>query len=82
MILKSEAPSGVKYLQTMVECLALLGKIAAGGSVIRFLSSSLFLVFSSSARESAFHIIISSSIDMSSGYEENQNWLVGNLLVI
>jgi exocyst complex component 4 len=34
MILKSEAPSGVKYLQTMVECLALLGKIAAGGSVI------------------------------------------------
>jgi hypothetical protein len=46
MILKSEAPSGVKYLQTMVECLALLGKIAAAGSVIRFLSSSLFLVFS------------------------------------
>ncbi|KAG0618847.1 hypothetical protein M758_4G095100 [Ceratodon purpureus] len=33
-ILKSDAPSGVKYLQTMVECLALLGKIPAGGSII------------------------------------------------
>lgn len=34
-LLKSDAPSGVKYLQTMVECLALLGKIPAGGSIIR-----------------------------------------------
>jgi len=33
-ILKSDAPSGVKYLQTMVECLALLGKVSAGGSII------------------------------------------------
>lgn len=37
-ILKSDAPPGVKYLQTMVECLALLGKIPAGGSIIRSVS--------------------------------------------
>lgn len=36
-ILKSDAPSGVKYLQTMVECLALLGKVSAGGSIIRLI---------------------------------------------
>ncbi|XP_073395601.1 exocyst complex component SEC8 isoform X2 [Physcomitrium patens] len=33
-LLKSDAPQGVKYLQTMVECLALLGKITAAGSII------------------------------------------------
>ncbi|KAL2621943.1 hypothetical protein R1flu_002148 [Riccia fluitans] len=31
---KSDATPSVKYLQTMVECLALLGKIAAAGAVI------------------------------------------------
>ncbi|KAG0614993.1 hypothetical protein M758_5G006700 [Ceratodon purpureus] len=34
MLLKSDSPQGVKYLQTMVECLALLGKITAAGSII------------------------------------------------
>ncbi|XP_024372095.1 exocyst complex component SEC8 isoform X2 [Physcomitrium patens] len=33
-LLKSDAPSGVKYLQTMVECLSLLRKIPEGGSII------------------------------------------------
>ncbi|XP_024391449.1 exocyst complex component SEC8 isoform X3 [Physcomitrium patens] len=33
-ILKHNASSGVKYLQTMVECLAMLGKIPAGSSII------------------------------------------------
>lgn len=37
-ILRSDAPSGVKYLQTMVECLALLGKVSAGGSIIRLIN--------------------------------------------
>ncbi|CAI9091156.1 OLC1v1026103C1 [Oldenlandia corymbosa var. corymbosa] len=31
---KSDAPSHVKYLQTMVECLCLLGKVAAAGTII------------------------------------------------
>lgn len=35
MLLKSDAPQGVKYLRTMVECLALLGKISSAGVIIR-----------------------------------------------
>nr|GME00702.1 exocyst complex component SEC8 [Ipomoea batatas] len=31
---KSEAPFHVKYLQTMVECLCMLGKVAAAGAMI------------------------------------------------
>lgn len=31
---KSDAPLNVKYLQTMVECLSMLGKIAAAGAII------------------------------------------------
>ncbi|XP_027111493.2 exocyst complex component SEC8 [Coffea arabica] len=31
---KSDAPLHVKYLQTMVECLCLLGKVAAAGAII------------------------------------------------
>lgn len=31
---KNEAPLHVKFLQTMVECLALLGKVAAAGAII------------------------------------------------
>ncbi|KAL3523498.1 hypothetical protein ACH5RR_016332 [Cinchona calisaya] len=31
---KSEAPLHVRYLQTMVECLCLLGKVAAAGAII------------------------------------------------
>jgi len=34
MLLKSDAPQGVKYLRTMVECLALLGKISSAGVII------------------------------------------------
>lgn len=34
MITKNEAPLHVKYLQTMVECLALLGKVAAAGAML------------------------------------------------
>ncbi|XP_027367422.1 exocyst complex component SEC8 isoform X2 [Abrus precatorius] len=33
-IRKSDAPLHVKYLQTMVECLCMLGKVAAAGAVI------------------------------------------------
>lgn len=33
---KSEASRNVKYLQTLVECLALLGKVAAAGAIIRY----------------------------------------------
>ncbi|XP_038680238.1 exocyst complex component SEC8-like isoform X2 [Tripterygium wilfordii] len=33
-IKKSDAPLPVKYLQTMVECLCRLGKVAAGGAII------------------------------------------------
>ncbi|KAF5742559.1 exocyst complex component SEC8 [Tripterygium wilfordii] len=33
-IKKSDAPLHVKYLQTMVECLCMLGKVAAGGAII------------------------------------------------
>lgn len=35
LMTKSDASFSVKYLQTMVECLALLGKIAAAGAIIR-----------------------------------------------
>lgn len=31
---KSDAPLHVKYLQTMVECLCMLGKVAAAGAII------------------------------------------------
>lgn len=31
---KTDAPIHVKYLQTMVECLCLLGKVAAAGAMI------------------------------------------------
>ncbi|KAJ6823949.1 exocyst complex component SEC8 isoform X1 [Iris pallida] len=31
---KSEAPLNVKYLQTLVECLCMLGKVAAAGAII------------------------------------------------
>lgn len=34
LMTKNEAPLHVKYLQTMVECLALLGKIAAAGAML------------------------------------------------
>lgn len=34
---KSDAPLHVKYLQTMVECLCMLGKVAAAGAMIRYL---------------------------------------------
>ncbi|CAM6126948.1 unnamed protein product [Calypogeia fissa] len=34
LMTKSDASLSVKYLQTMVECLALLGKIAAAGAII------------------------------------------------
>lgn len=33
---KSDAPLHVKYLQTMVECLFMLGKVAAAGAIIWF----------------------------------------------
>eukprot|EP00252_Welwitschia_mirabilis_P017692 TRINITY_DN3918_c0_g1_i1.p1 TRINITY_DN3918_c0_g1~~TRINITY_DN3918_c0_g1_i1.p1 ORF type:complete len:1073 (-),score=266.71 TRINITY_DN3918_c0_g1_i1:331-3549(-) len=33
-MMKSDAPTNVKYLQTMVECLALLGKVAASGAIL------------------------------------------------
>uniref|UniRef100_A0A2P2LW81 Exocyst complex component Sec8 n=1 Tax=Rhizophora mucronata TaxID=61149 RepID=A0A2P2LW81_RHIMU len=33
-IKKSDAPLHVKYLQTMVECLCRLGKVAAAGAII------------------------------------------------
>ncbi|KAH9703962.1 exocyst complex component SEC8 [Citrus sinensis] len=35
-IRKSDAPLHVKYLQTMVECLCILGKVAAAGAIIWF----------------------------------------------
>ena len=35
---KSDAPLHVKYLQTMVECLCMLGKVAAAGAMIWYLS--------------------------------------------
>lgn len=31
---KSDAPVHVKYLQTMVECLSMLGKVSAAGAII------------------------------------------------
>lgn len=31
---KSSAPVHVKYLQTLVECLCMLGKVAAAGAII------------------------------------------------
>ena len=31
---KSDAPEHVKYLQTMVECLSMLGKVSAAGAII------------------------------------------------
>lgn len=31
---KSDAPLHVKYLQTLVECLSMLGKVAAAGAII------------------------------------------------
>lgn len=31
---KSDAPLNVKYSQTMVECLCMLGKVAAAGAMI------------------------------------------------
>jgi len=33
-IRKSDAPLYVKYLQTMVECLCMLGKVSAAGAII------------------------------------------------
>jgi exocyst complex component 4 len=34
-MMKNEAPLHVKYLETLVECLAMLGKIAAAGAILR-----------------------------------------------
>jgi hypothetical protein len=34
IIQKSDAPLHVKYLQTMVECLCMLGKVAAAGAIL------------------------------------------------
>lgn len=33
---KSDSPLHVKYLQTMVECLFRLGKVAAAGAILRY----------------------------------------------
>ena len=33
---KSDDPLHVKYLQTLVECLCMLGKVAAAGAIIWF----------------------------------------------
>lgn len=33
---KSDSPLHMKYLQTMVECLFRLGKVAAAGAIIRY----------------------------------------------
>lgn len=35
---KSDSPLHMKYLQTMVECLFRLGKVAAAGAIIRYVA--------------------------------------------
>lgn len=42
---KSDAPLHVKYLQTMVECLCILGKVAAAGAIIWFVVQIFTLSF-------------------------------------
>jgi len=39
---KSDAPLHVKYFQTMVECLCMLGKVAAAGAIIWFVILTIF----------------------------------------
>lgn len=40
---KSDAPLHVKYLHTMVECLCMLGKVAAAGAMIWYVLSAYAL---------------------------------------
>lgn len=40
---KSESPIHVKYLQTMVECLCMLGKVAAAGAIMWYVMLLFFL---------------------------------------
>ncbi|KAI4385743.1 hypothetical protein MLD38_003736 [Melastoma candidum] len=58
-IIKSDAPLHVKYLQTMVECLCKLGKVAAAGAVIcQRLRPSIHDIITSKIKA---HITLSSS---------------------
>jgi hypothetical protein len=44
-MIKADAPLNVKYLRTLVQCLSMLGKVAAAGAVIWYFSSYLFFNF-------------------------------------
>ena len=44
-IRKSDAPLYVKYLQTMVECLCMLGKVSAAGAIIWLVILIIFILF-------------------------------------
>lgn len=44
-MIKTDAPLNVKYLRTLVQCLSMLGKVAAAGAVIWYFSSYSFSVF-------------------------------------
>lgn len=51
---KSDSPLHIKYLQTMVECLYILGKVAAAGAIIWFVIHLSHLLFSAQRKESLF----------------------------
>lgn len=38
---KGDAPLCVKYLQTLVECLCMLGKVAAAGAIIWYATADI-----------------------------------------
>lgn len=54
---KSEAPLHVKYLQTMVECLCMLGKVAAAGAIIcQRLRPTIHEIITTKIRAQADHV--------------------------
>ncbi|KAL5543049.1 hypothetical protein UlMin_010759 [Ulmus minor] len=60
---KSDAPLHVKYLQTMVECLCMLGKVAVVGAMIWFTSTYLCISSSDNQRlRPTIHEVITSRI--------------------
>jgi exocyst complex component 4 len=44
-MIKADAPINVKYLSMLVQCLSMLGKVAAAGAVIWYLLSPNLLYF-------------------------------------
>ncbi|KAJ0045441.1 hypothetical protein Pint_05990 [Pistacia integerrima] len=59
---KSDAPLHIKYLQTLVECLCMLGKVAAAGAVIcQRLRPTIHEIITSKIKAQAEHINFSKS---------------------